>query len=186
MCPTEQRYCQIEKECLAICNCFHEFDQWLYGKCGIDVHTDHQPLETIMKKPLNKVPARLQMKLMRLQRYWFNLTYKRGPTLHLADTFLGSPSTANISKSNTLLCLPNGDGVQWAKTLDWKKALRTNCAKRQAKTSHWQPHTKSLFTDGRKTDWSPLNPYIPAGCTETNCQCRMVWYTKARKSWSND
>ncbi|XP_068703724.1 uncharacterized protein [Montipora foliosa] len=27
--PTEQRYSQIEKECLAICNCFEKFDQWL-------------------------------------------------------------------------------------------------------------------------------------------------------------
>ena len=30
--PAEQRYFQIEKECLAICNCFKKFDQWLYGK----------------------------------------------------------------------------------------------------------------------------------------------------------
>lgn len=39
--PTEQRYSQIEKECLAICNCFRKFDQWLYGKTDIEVHTDH-------------------------------------------------------------------------------------------------------------------------------------------------
>ena len=58
--PTEQRYSQIEKECLAICNCFQMFDQWLYGKHDIEVHTIHQSLETIMKKPLNKAPARLQ------------------------------------------------------------------------------------------------------------------------------
>ena len=43
---TEQRYSQIEKECLAICNAFGKFDHWLYGKSDIDVHTDHQPLET--------------------------------------------------------------------------------------------------------------------------------------------
>ena len=28
---TEQRYPQIEKECLAICNAFGKFDHWLYG-----------------------------------------------------------------------------------------------------------------------------------------------------------
>ena len=39
-----------------------------------------------MKKPLNKAPARLQRMLMKLRRYRFDLTYKRGPTLHLADT----------------------------------------------------------------------------------------------------
>ena len=86
MSPTEQCYSQIEKECLAICNCFQKFDQWLYGKSDIVVHTDHQPPETIMKKPLNKAPARLQRMLMKLQRYRFDLTYKRGTTLHLADT----------------------------------------------------------------------------------------------------
>ena len=31
MSPTEQRYSQIEKECLAICHTFQKFDQWLYG-----------------------------------------------------------------------------------------------------------------------------------------------------------
>ena len=47
--PTEQRYSQIEKECLGICNCFQMFDQWLYGMYDIEVHTDHQPLETILR-----------------------------------------------------------------------------------------------------------------------------------------
>jgi hypothetical protein len=26
---TEQRYSQIEKECLVMCNCFQKFDKWL-------------------------------------------------------------------------------------------------------------------------------------------------------------
>ena len=51
---TESRYSQIEKECLAIYNTFAKFDQWLYGKSNITVHTDHKPLEVIFKKPLNK------------------------------------------------------------------------------------------------------------------------------------
>lgn len=84
--PTEQRYSQIEKECLAICNCFHKFDHWLYGKADIEVHTDHQPLETILQKPLNKAPARLQKMMMRLQRYRFQVKYKKGSSMHLADT----------------------------------------------------------------------------------------------------
>ena len=41
---TEQRYAQIEKECLAIVKAFNKFDQWLLGKSDITVHTDHQPL----------------------------------------------------------------------------------------------------------------------------------------------
>ena len=83
---TEQRYSQIEKECLAICNTFGKFDHWLFGKSDITVHTDHQPLETIYKKPLHKSPARLQRMLMRLQRYQFSLQYKKGTSLHIGDT----------------------------------------------------------------------------------------------------
>jgi hypothetical protein len=83
---TEQRYSQIEKECLAICNAFGKFDHWLFGKSDIEVHTDHQPLETILKKPLNKAPARLQKMMMRLQRYRFTVSYRKGTSMHLADT----------------------------------------------------------------------------------------------------
>ena len=44
-----------------------------------------------MKKPLNKAPARLQRMIMRHQRYRFKVTYKKGPTLHLADTLSQAP-----------------------------------------------------------------------------------------------
>ena len=98
---TEQRYSQIEKEGLAICNAFGKFDHWLYGKSDIEVHTDHQPLETICKKPLHKAPARLQKMLMRLQRYSFVIKYKKGTSLHLADTLsraaLPTPTHARVT-----------------------------------------------------------------------------------------
>ena len=83
---TEQRYSQMEKECLAICHGLHKFDQWLYGKADITVHTDHKPLVPIMSKPLHKAPARLQRMLMTLQRYRFDLEYRKGTTLLIADT----------------------------------------------------------------------------------------------------
>ena len=56
------------------------------GKSDITVPTDHQPLETIYKKLLHKSPARLQQMLMQLQRYQFNLQYKKGTSLLIADT----------------------------------------------------------------------------------------------------
>ena len=100
---TEQRYSQIEKECLAICNIFGKFDHWLFGKSDITVHTDHQPLETIYKKPLHKSSARLQRMLMRLQRYQFSLQYKKGTSLHTADTLsraaLPTPVQAKVTGS---------------------------------------------------------------------------------------
>ena len=58
------------------------------GNCNknITVHTDHQPLETIFKKPVNKAPARLQKMMVVLQRYSFNVIYTRGSSLYIADT----------------------------------------------------------------------------------------------------
>ena len=104
--PTEQCYSQIEIEYLAIRNCFQKFDQWLYGKPDIEVHTDHQPLETIKKKPLNKAPAPLQRILMSLQCYQFTVKYKRGPTLCLADTL----SRAALPHPIGILRSDDGDG----------------------------------------------------------------------------
>ena len=70
---TEQRYAVIEKECLAICLAFEKWDSLLYGKSDITVQTDHQPLDSIFKKPLNKAPRRLQAMRMRLQRWSFEV-----------------------------------------------------------------------------------------------------------------
>ena len=51
---TEVNYAPIEKECLAIKVACTKFYQYLYGKQDVIVHSDHQPLETIFKKPLSK------------------------------------------------------------------------------------------------------------------------------------
>lgn len=83
---TEQRYSQIEKERLVICNTVEKFDHWLFGKKDVTVYTDHQPLETIYRKPLHKAPPCIQRMLVRLQRYQFSLQYKKGTSLHIADT----------------------------------------------------------------------------------------------------
>ncbi len=94
---TEQRYAQIEKECLAICHAFGKWDHWLYGKRDITVHTDHLPLETILRKPLNKAPIRLQKMMMRLQRYSFTVKYKKGTSLYLADTLSRAALAHSVS-----------------------------------------------------------------------------------------
>lgn len=65
---TQINYAQIEKELLAICFGLNKFHQYLFGK-KVVVETDHQPLITIFKKPLNKCPARLQRMLIQIQKY---------------------------------------------------------------------------------------------------------------------
>ena len=89
--PTEQRYAQIEKECLAIVEAFNKFDQWLLGKADITVHTDHQPLQSIFQKDLASAPKRLQKMMLFLQRYNFTVTYRKGSSLYLADTLSRAP-----------------------------------------------------------------------------------------------
>ena len=74
---TEQQYAQIEKELLASLFGLEKFDQYVYGCCVI-VQTDHNPLESIMKRSLLDAPRRLQRLLMRLQRYDFKLIYVPG------------------------------------------------------------------------------------------------------------
>ena len=98
---TEQRCAVVEKECLAICLAFDKWDSLLYGKSDITVQTDHQPLESIFKKPLNKAPRRLQAMRMRLQQWSFVVSYKKGTQQIIADTLSRAPlpllSTANLS-----------------------------------------------------------------------------------------
>ena len=96
--PNEELWAQIEKECLAIVSACDKWDLWIYGR-EVNVQTDHQPLETIFKKPLHSAPRRLQKMMMRLQRYNIRVAYKKGTSLMLADTLSRAPlSTVNDSK----------------------------------------------------------------------------------------
>ena len=81
----EKNYSQIEKELLAICFACEKFHQYIYGK-EVEIHSDHRPLESILKKPISKASPRLQRMMLRLQRYNYNVVYVRGKYLFLADT----------------------------------------------------------------------------------------------------
>ncbi len=51
------------------------------------------PLRSIFKKPLHKVPPRLQRMMMRLMKYDFDLEYISGKINYVSDTFSRSPNT---------------------------------------------------------------------------------------------
>ena len=57
------------------------------------VHSDHQPLETIFKKPLSRATRRLQRMMLRLQNYLFTVQYKKGKDLLVADNLSRAPLT---------------------------------------------------------------------------------------------
>lgn len=81
----QRRYAQVEKEMLAIVFACERFHQYVYGQKGVVVESDHKPLESIFKKPLMSVPARLQRMLMRVQGYDLIVTYVPGKFMYIAD-----------------------------------------------------------------------------------------------------
>ena len=83
---------------LAIVFALEKFHQYTFAH-PVTVHSDHCPLEAILKKPIFKTPRRLQGMPMHLQRYEAEVAYKTGKDLHLADT----PS---------ITCLPKVRGLQ--------------------------------------------------------------------------
>jgi len=81
---TEVRYAQIEKELLGLVFACVKFHDYIYGR-PVTVETDHQPLITILRKPLHTASVRIQRMMLKLQRYHLNVIYKRGRELYVAD-----------------------------------------------------------------------------------------------------
>ena len=86
MTETEQRYAQIEKELQAIVWSCNKFNQYIYGKNKVIIHSDHKPLERIMKKPLNEMSTRLQKMCLKIQKYDIEVIHKPGNEIVIRDT----------------------------------------------------------------------------------------------------
>lgn len=81
----EANYAQIEKELLASTYACERFHQYIYGQ-AFEVETDHKPLVSIMSKPLNDCPMRIQRLSIRLQKYDVKMIYTPGKFMFAADT----------------------------------------------------------------------------------------------------
>ena len=66
----------------------------------VQVETDHKPLVSIFKKPLNDCPMRLQRMMLRLQQYDLEVEYKKGAELYVADAL--SRAYQEIEPGDTL------------------------------------------------------------------------------------
>ena len=89
--PTEQRYAQIEKECLAVTWACERFADFLIGK-DFQIETDHKPLVPLLtSKNLDELPVRIQRYRMRLMRFQFTATHIPGSDLKIADTLSRAP-----------------------------------------------------------------------------------------------
>lgn len=80
---TEKRYCQTEKEALALVWAVEHFYMYLYGKETFDLITDHKPLEVIFG-PHSKPCPRIERWVLRLQSYKYRIVYCTGKS-NIAD-----------------------------------------------------------------------------------------------------
>ncbi|XP_055543705.1 uncharacterized protein K02A2.6-like [Wyeomyia smithii] len=81
---TERRYCQTEKEALALVWAVERFSTYLLGR-KFELETDHKPLETIFA-PTSRPCARIERWVLRLQGFTFEVKYRKG-CKNIADPF---------------------------------------------------------------------------------------------------
>ena len=102
MTDAEKRYAQIEKELLGIAYGCCRFHQFIYGG-QIIVETDHKPLVSLAKKPLNDCPLRIQRIMLQLQKYDLEINYTPGKYLLTADSL--SRAVDSTEKDSSLLTM---------------------------------------------------------------------------------
>ena len=164
MTSVEQRYTQIEKELLAIVFGCEKFHVYVFGHDKISVQSDHKPLETIFKKQLSEVPARLQRMMLHLQKYSLDVPYHRGKEMYLADAL----SRATVFESPTKTERELEDVVQvhsLAVSPDQlerlKEATRNDYVLQQLKTAIWEGWT------GKSSVSDVVQPYCSFCCELT-------------------
>ncbi|KAL1447250.1 hypothetical protein WDU94_013945 [Cyamophila willieti] len=102
--PSECNFAQVEKELLSICFSFKKFHNFLYGHSNITVYTDHNPLISIAKKPLNAIPNnRLRRLRLKLLPYTFTVKYLPGKHMYVADLLSRAVKDCNVEDDETLV-----------------------------------------------------------------------------------
>ena len=77
-CPeVEKRYSQIERECLAATWAVEKNQQYLIGG-RFDLITDHQPLVSLLNKPLKNAPLRIERMRVKLMGFDFVVKHRPG------------------------------------------------------------------------------------------------------------
>lgn len=98
----EQRYAQVEKECLAIVFTCNRLNQFLIGK-KFEIRTDHKPLvEILTSKPINNLSARLQIFRMKLVLYDYTVAYIPGKELSAPDALSRAPLKTGLEDGEVL------------------------------------------------------------------------------------
>ncbi|UYV62790.1 K02A2.6-like, partial [Cordylochernes scorpioides] len=95
---TQRKYAQIEKELLAIVFGCERFQYYIWGN-DVIVETDHKPLLSIVKKPLEKLSPRLQRMVLRLMRFQISLKFTPGKNMFVADHLSRDPLKDDVDTS---------------------------------------------------------------------------------------
>lgn len=106
MTSAEKNYAQGEREALALIFGLRKFHRYLYGRT-FTLYTDHQPLVGILgqDKPVPSIAAaRMQRWAMTLAAYKYQLKYRRGKNIEVADALSRLPC-ADSSKEEPAECL---------------------------------------------------------------------------------
>lgn len=93
MTPAEQHYAQIEKELLAVVFACSNFKDYLLGNT-FTIETDYQSLVTIHNKSIHVASSRLQRMMLQLQRFTFEVVYRKGKDMIVADMLSRAPLTS--------------------------------------------------------------------------------------------
>ena len=90
----EQKYAQIEQECLGVVFAWEKFERYLVGLPCVKVLTGHKQLIPLsMKRDLADTPVRCQRMLMRLIRLNIVAEFIPEKELIVADALSRSPGT---------------------------------------------------------------------------------------------
>ena len=100
----ERNYQNLERECLAMIWGMEKFHYFLYGK-QFTLETDQKPLVSIHKKHMVEISPRIQRLIVRSFPYQlFNIQYRRGKDIPLADALSSYSNTSGRGWNSTSNC----------------------------------------------------------------------------------
>lgn len=136
----ETQYAQVEKELLSVYVAVTKYHNLLYGRKFV-VYNDSKPIESVMKKPIDKIMSpRLQRLRLKLLKYDITIKYRPGNKMVVADLLsrtkysheqneIGLMSHNRVGLVNTVdVVVQNELAISEDKKIEFRKATLTDPA----------------------------------------------------------